>query len=120
MIKNVHGIGQYLVVYNNSASNYINNYSGSQGVGNMRFNTSNQTMEVYDGTIWQGLKMGETTVSLTQDAVEALDWAKQKRQEERKLQELSKQYPAVADALDALDAVEQAKTKLKIITDLIL
>ena len=116
MIQNVHGAGQYLVVYTNTASNYINNYSGSQGVGNMRFNTSNQTMEVYDGVTWQILKMGESTVSLTPDAVEALDWAKQKRAEERKLQELAKQYPAVADALDA---VEQAKTKLKIITELV-
>jgi len=112
----MHGIGQYLVVYTNTASNYINNYSGSQGVGNLRFNTSNQTMEVYDGQAWQILKMGESSVSLTPDAVDALDWAKQKRQEERKLQELSKQYPAVADALDA---VEQAKTKLKIITELV-
>ena len=116
MIKNVHGVGQYLSVYTNPASNYINNYSGSQGVGNMRFNTSNQTMEVYDGVTWQILKMGESTVSLTPDAVEALDWAKQKCAEERKLKELSKQHPAVADALDA---VEQAKTKLKIITELV-
>jgi len=116
MINHVHGVGQYLVVYTNTASNYINNYSGSQGVGNMRFNTSNQTMEVYDGVTWQILKMGESTVSLTQDAVEALDWAKQKRAEERKLKELAEQHPAVADALDA---VEQAKTKLKIITELV-
>jgi len=116
MIKNVHGAGQYLVVYTNSPSNYINNYSGSQGVGNMRFNTSNQTMEVYDGQMWQSLKMGDANVSLTPDAVEALDWAKQKRAEERKLQELAKQHPAVADAVDA---VEQAKTKLKIITELV-
>jgi len=116
MINHVHGVGQYLVVYTNTASNYINNYSGSQGVGNMRFNTSNQTMEVYDGVTWQILKMGESTVSLTQDAVEALDWAKQKRAEERKLKELAERHPAVADALDA---VEQAKTKLKIITELV-
>jgi hypothetical protein len=116
MIKNVHGIGQYLVVYNNSASNYINNYSGSQGVGNMRFNTSNQTMEVYDGVTWQILKMGETTVSLTQDAVEALDWVKQKREEERKLKELSKKYPAVADQIES---VREAEEKLRMIAALV-
>lgn len=116
MIKNVHGIGQYLVVYNNSASNYINNYSGSQGVGNMRFNTSNQTMEVYDGVIWQILKMDEITVSLTQDAVEALDWAKQKRREEIKIQCLAEQNPAVADQLAA---VREAEEKLRMITALV-
>ena len=116
MIKNVHGIGQYLVVYNNSASNYINNYSGSQGVGNIRFNTSNQTMEVYDGAMWQTLKMGETTVSLTQDAVEALDWAKQKCQEERKFKELAEKYPAAADQLAA---VREAEEKLRMIAALV-
>ena len=116
MIKNVHGTGQYLVVYTNNASNYINNYSGSQGVGNMRFNTSNQTMEVYDGVTWQILKMGETTVSLTQDAVEALDWVKQKREEERKLKELAEKYSAVADQMAA---VCKAEEKLRMIAALV-
>jgi hypothetical protein len=116
MIKNVHGIGQYLVVYNNSASNYINNYSGSQGVGNIRFNTSNQTMEVYDGAMWQTLKMGESSVSLTQDAVEALDWVNQKREEERKIQELAEKYPAVADQMAA---VREAGEKLLMIAALV-
>lgn len=82
----------------------------------MRFNTSNQTMEVYDGVTWQGLKMCETTVSLTQDAVEALDWVKQKREEERKLKELSKKYPAVADQLAA---VREAEEKLQMVTLLV-
>ena len=116
MIKNVHGIGQYLVVYTNSASNYINNYSGAQGVGNLRFNTGNQTMEVYDGQMWQSLKMGESTVSLTQDAVEALDWVNQKREEERKIQELAEQHPAVADQLAA---VREAEEKLRMIATLV-
>ena len=116
MIKNVHGAGKYLVAYNNSASNYINNYTGSQGVGNIRFNTSNQTMEVYDGAMWQTLKMGESSVSLTQDAVEALDWVNQKRAEESRLQELSKKYPAVADQLAA---VREAEEKLRMIAALV-
>ena len=112
----MHGSGKYLMAYTNGASNYMNNYSGAQGVGNLRFNTSNQTMEVYDGQMWQSLKMGDANVSLTPDAVEALDWVNQKREEERRLQALAKEYPAVADAVDA---VEQAKTKLKIITELV-
>ena len=116
MIKNIHGIGQYLSVYTNTASNYINNYSGAQGVGNLRFNTSGQTMEVYDGQMWQILKMGESTVTLTQDAVEALDWAKQKRAEERKLKELAEQHPAVADQLAA---VCEAEEKLRMVTALV-
>ena len=116
MIKNVHGIGQYLVVYNNSASNYINNYSGSQGVGNMRFNTSNQTMEVYDGVTWQILKMGETTVSLTKEAQDAIGWAVEKQQQELRTRVLAEQHPAVADQLAA---VREAEEKLRMVTLLV-
>jgi hypothetical protein len=116
MIKNVNGGGKYLMVYTNSASNYMNNYSGAQGVGNLRFNTGNQTMEVYDGQMWQSLKMGESSVSLTPDAVEALDWVNLKREEERKLKELAKQHPAVADQLAA---VREAEEKLRMITLLV-
>jgi len=118
MIKNVnvHGAGKYLMVYTTSASNYMNNYSGAQGVGNLRFNTSNQTMEVYDGQIWQSLKMGDANVSLTPDAVEALDWVNLKRAEERKLKELSLKYPAVADQLAA---VREAEEKLRMMAALV-
>jgi len=37
-------------VMGGSASTYVNNYGGAQGVGNLRFNTSSQCLEVYDGT----------------------------------------------------------------------
>ena len=116
MIKNVHGSGKYLMAYTNSASNYMNNYSGAQGVGNLRFNTGNQTMEVYDGQMWQSLKMGDANVSLTPDAVEALDWVNQKRLEEMKIKALAEKYPAVADQLAA---VREAEEKLRMITALV-
>jgi hypothetical protein len=114
MIKNVHGTGKYLMCYTSSANNYI--YGGAQGVGNLRFNTGNQVMEVYDGQMWQSLKMGESSVGLTPDAVEALDWVNLKREEERKLKELAKQHPAVADQLAA---VREAEEKLRMITALV-
>ena len=116
MIKNVHGVSRYLMVYTNSSNNYINNYSGAQGVGNLRFNTGNQTMEVYDGTIWQSLKMSESAVSLTQEAVEALDWVNQKRLEEMKIKALAEQHPAVADQLAA---VREAEEKLRMVAALV-
>ena len=116
MIKNVHGTQKYLVAYTNSASNYINHYTGAQGVGNMRFNTNNQTMEVYDGQIWQSLKMGDASVSLTQDAIEALDWVNLKREEERKIKALAETNTAVADQLAA---VREAEEKLRMITALV-
>ena len=34
MIKNVYGSGRYLTTLNNGATNYMNNFSGAQGLGN--------------------------------------------------------------------------------------
>jgi hypothetical protein len=66
--------------------------------------------------MWQPLLMTDVSVSLTSDAMEAIDWVNQKRVEEHKIKALAERHPAVADGLDA---VEQAKTKLKIITELV-
>ena len=116
MIKNVYGSGRYLTTTNNQGSNYMNNFSGAQGLGNMQFNTTNQRIEVWDGQKWQPLQMTDVSVSLTQDAVEAIAWADQKREEERKLKELAEKYPTVADQLAA---VREAEEKLRMITLLV-
>jgi hypothetical protein len=116
MIKSVVGSGRYLVTYNNSYSNYVSNFSGAQGLGDLRFNTVIQGLEVYNGSMWQPLNMGEVNVSLTQDAQEAIDWANQKRQEELRIRLLAEQCPAVADQLAA---VCEAEEKLRMITALV-
>jgi len=116
MIKNVFGSGRYLTTLNNSATNYMNNFSGAQGLGNMQFNTTNQRIEVWDGHMWQPLLMTDVSVSLTSDAVEAIAWADQKRVEEHKIKELAEKYPAVADQLAA---VREAEEKLRMITLLV-
>lgn len=116
MIKSVVGSGQYLVAYNNSYSNYVNNFSGAQGLGDLRFNTVHQVLEVYNGSLWQPLNMGEVTVSLTQDAQEAIDWANQKRREEIKIRFLAERNPTVADQLAA---VREAEEKLQVIVALV-
>jgi hypothetical protein len=104
------------MVATNSASNFMNNYSGAQGLGNIRFNTSTQSLEVYDGSMWRPMEMGMTTVSLTQDAVDAIGWVNQKRLEEMKIKELAERHPAVADQLAA---VQEAEEKLRMLTLLV-
>ena len=116
MIKNVYGSGRYLTAYNNNASNYVNNFAGAQGLGDLRFNTVLQCLEVWDGQMWQPFKMSDVSVSLTQDAVEAIDWADQKRQEEMKIKALAEQHPAVADQLAA---VREAEEKLRMVAALV-
>ena len=116
MIKNVYGSGRYLTTTNNQATNYMNNFSGAQGLGNMQFNTTNQRIEVWDGQMWQPMQMTDVSVSLTQDAVEAIGWVNQKRVEEHKIKELAERYPAVADQLAA---VRDAEEKLQMVTALV-
>jgi len=116
MIKSVIGNSPYIMVATNNTSNFMNNYSGAQGLGNIRFNTSTQSLEVYDGTMWQPIQMGMATVSLTQDAVDAISWVNQKRVEEMKIKALAERHPAVADQLAA---VQEAEEKLRMITLLV-
>ena len=116
MIKNVYGSGRYLTTYSNNASNYVSNFSGAQGLGDLRFNTVHQCLEVYNGSMWQPLSMSDVSVSLTGDAVEAIDWVNQKRKEEHDIQVLAEKYPAVANQLAA---VREAEEKLRMIAALV-
>lgn len=111
MIKDIFPTGRYVQVSNGGASTYINNYSGSQGVGNMRYNTSNQRMEVFDGNNWQQLNMASASVGLNGEAESLLDWAKQKRNEELEYERLASENQAVKIAIENL---EMAKQQLKI------
>lgn len=116
MIKHVYTNGPYITTTNNPATNYMNNYSGAQGLGNMRFNTSTQSVEVYDGMMWRPMEMSTVNVSLTSDAVAAIAWANQQRHEEIKMQTLAEQHPAVADLMAA---VRDAEEKLRIAVALV-
>ena len=116
MIKHVHSSGRYIVTTHNGGTNYMNNYSGAQGLGNIRFNTTLQGLEVYDGTMWRPMEMSTVNVSLTSDAVEAIGWANQQRHEEIRMQTLAEKHPAVADLMAA---VRDAEEKLRIAVALV-
>lgn len=94
-----------------------NPYVGNNGAaaGMVRFNTSNQQLEAYDGSIWHRIANNEN-VGLTHEAVEAIQWARAKIQEEAKLKELAKQHPGVADAMAELKrASEQLEIMVKLV-----
>ena len=111
MISNVFASGRYVQVSGGTASTYVNGYSGAQGVGNMRYNTSSQRMEVFDGSGWVMLNMGTASVGLSPEAETLLDWARQKRDEEYAWKALAEKNQAVKIALDNL---EKAKEQLDI------
>lgn len=114
MIKGINQGGRYINVTGGMpGSNYINNFSGAQGVGNMRFNTSNQNVEVWDGNSWLTLQSSYATVQLDDEAIRLLDWAKEQRDRQLEKVTLAKTHPAIANALEA---VKKAEEQLEIIT----
>jgi hypothetical protein len=116
MIKAIHTIGKYIQVIGGSASTYVTAQAGSQGVGNLRFNTSQQRLEVYDGMIWLELNTPHASVGLNGAAEEAIDWVQRQMAEEKRLEILAKQHPAVEDALEA---VQQAQERVRIVAALV-
>ena len=99
MIKAIHASGKYIQVIGGSASTYVSAQAGSQGVGNLRFNTSQQRLEVYDGMTWLELNMPHASIGLNGVAEEAIDWAQRQMAEEKRLDALAREHPAVADAM---------------------
>ena len=116
MIKGISPAGKYISIFNGQpAATYVNGYSGLQGVGNVRYNTSNQALEVFDGNNWMTLSMPFASVGLSPEAEMLLDWAKDKYWKERELKELAEKNKAVKIALDN---VEQAQQQLNVIANL--
>jgi dipeptidase len=107
MIKDIMSSGRYVQVSGGSDSTYVNGYSGLQGVGNMRYNTSNQNMEVFDGNNWVQLNMGYASVGLNAEAESLLDWARKKRDEEVEWQRLAEKNESVKIALENLEKARQ-------------
>ena len=116
MIKAIHSSGRYIQVIGANPSTYVNANSGAQGVGNLRFNTGGQRLEVYDGSSWLELNTSYASIGLNPDAEAAIEWAQRQMTEEKRLAELAKDHPAVADALAA---VEKAQEQVKIVAALV-
>ena len=116
MIKHVVGYGKYMNVVGGTPSNYVNNYTGAQGLGNMRFNTVNQGIEVYDGNSWMHLQMGHVNVGLNAEAESLLDWARTKRNEELELEALAETNATIKDLLNT---IKQKQEQISIVRTLI-
>ena len=110
MIGNISQTGKYIAVTGGVGSNYVNN-SNYMGVGQLQYNTSNQRLEIYNGTSWQPLNLGQYYVGLNPYAEDAIDWVHKRMAEEKEARAMAEQYPAVADAMGAVrEAEEQLKT----------
>jgi hypothetical protein len=112
MIKTITN-GPGVIVSNSSFSEpYIDMTRTSAGM--VRYNNNN--FEVYDGNTWIIMASGSIQVSLDGVTLESLQWVRRKMTEEKRLEELIKKHPSVADAAAAL---AHAQEQLDIMTALV-
>ena len=106
MITNVYSTGSYVTVSSAVGGPYVNASNPSAGM--MRYH--NQQVQVYDGSSW--LATGSSAnVGLSPEAEEIMAWAREKMRAEREARAMAEQYPAVADALNAVwESEQQLKT----------
>ena len=113
-ITNISSSSPYLNVTSYQGSKpYIS--PGSQSAGMMRYNTSSQNMEVYDGISWQTLGMGNATIELSGLVQNAIAWAVTQMEKEAEMKRLAEKNPSIAHAIENVD---QAKKELELIYQL--
>jgi hypothetical protein len=103
MIKTISTSSPFITVSGgNPGSTYIGNYSNAAGVGNMRYNPNNQNIEVYDGSTWIILSAHHANISLSDETVRLLEWAKKKMLEEAERNKLAETNPAIKDLMEQI------------------
>jgi hypothetical protein len=71
----------------------------------VRFISNN--FEVYDGSSWLPLQSSYPQVELDGITQEALQWTRRRMEEEKRMLELAKTHPTVADALAARERADE-------------
>jgi hypothetical protein len=117
MIKNITpGTGITINHAHVSWPTFYNSSSGNSLVGQMRYNGSNQNIEVYDGASWLIMNSAYPTIELDGVTQEAIQWTRRQMEEEKRMLELAKKHPTVADALEAL---AKAQEQVRIVAALV-
>ena len=117
MLKTINGMGRHMMVNGGMpATTYINTSSGYMNVGDVRYNTNMQRLEVYDGNMWMELNTSHASVGLTPDAERAIDWAIRRQREDADLESLAKSNPAIADLLNQKKELDD---KIKMVQTLV-
>ena len=100
------------VIASGSSTPWIDMTRTSAGM--VRYNNNN--FEVYDGIHWIIMSSGMVQVSLDGVTLESLQWVRRKMTEEKRLEELAKTHPSVADAIAA---AAQAQEQVAIVAALV-
>lgn len=85
---------RWIMTYSPSQSPYIS--PGSMSAGMVRYNSSSQNLEVYDGNAWLALS-GSADVGLSPEAQAVMEWAYRKMKEDEELELLMSKHPGLKD-----------------------
>jgi len=104
MIKTLSSSSQHIAVTGgNPGVPHIS--PGAVGAGMVRYNPNMQQMEVYDGVTWYGVN-SHVTIDLGMTSKQAIDWAHEKMQEEKRLQALMAKHPGLKDLNDKFEMMK--------------
>ena len=109
MIKGLTGVTGVTVSGGNTALPYVAPNANNPMTGMIRIH--NTELEVFNGSSWQMIPSSYATVSMDQDVLDIVQWARKRRDEESKWYALASSNEAVRIALEQL---EQAKTRLEL------
>lgn len=111
MTNNISGMNNVVVMNGNSFMPYVNMSNPSAGI--VRYNGSNQSMEVYDGNSWLTMNNNHVNIDLSGAANAAIAWAMNKMAEEAQLEKMAAEHPAVKAAYENMKrAAEQLKATI--------
>jgi len=105
MIKNLTGVCGLTVSGGSPSFPYIPQNSSNPIQGMIRVN--NQDLEVFNGSNWQQLSTSYATVSLDQEILDVIQWARTQRTLERNRAVLIENNPALEKAYKAILRAEQ-------------
>lgn len=106
-------ISAILVHPSRCTGSYTEGYSAEQVAGTVRFNEKSHNFELYDGYGWSKISMEEYSIGLTDDAQEAMDWARKKMKEEKENLELANINPSFKSLFDEINEKQNQLNTLK-------
>ena len=89
--------GEFMNVTSSKGAVPYLNSNPNPMTGSLAFDSSTQSMKVFDGNNWQTVGGGSAVVNLTPNAITILKWAEKKMFEEQELKVLCDKHPAIKD-----------------------
>jgi hypothetical protein len=82
---------------------------GAQGAGQVRYNTTYNTMEVWDGNTW--MRLATPHIELDDEVRNIINWARNRKMQDEKLSELCQQHPGLHEARERFEIMLQLVKK---------